>query len=95
MRNKNKSNNKKKKNIKTTFTKKWLSVILLMAVVDIQLSYVLAFLGMVEIAETLSITIVTEIIGVMLGYFAKSFFETREEKRLEFERDMYNGGDDE
>lgn len=52
------------------------------AVLDIQLSYVLAFLGKEQIAETLSITVVTEIIGVMTVYFAKSFLETKEQERI-------------
>lgn len=67
-------------NKKQTFTKKWVTRLMWMAVFDIQLSYVLAFLGMVEIAQSLSVAIVTEVIGVMIGYFAKSFFETREEE---------------
>lgn len=82
---------------KTTYTKKWLSRILVFAIVDIQLSYVLAFLGQTEIAETLSITIVTEVIGVMLGYFAKSYFETKEEKRVALQerqmKDIYDRAD--
>lgn len=51
------------------------------AVIDIQLSYLLAFLGKEQIAETLSITVVTEIIGVMATYFMKSYFETKESER--------------
>ena len=41
-------------------------------------SYVLAFLGRTEIAESLSRTAVTEIIGVVLLYCVKSLFEKRE-----------------
>ena len=41
-------------------------------------SYALAFLGRTEIAESLSRTAVTEIIGVVLLYCVKSLFEKRE-----------------
>lgn len=70
--------NKKKK----TFSKLAVKWILIVALFDLQLSYVLAFLGRDQIAETLSITVVTEIIAVMLGYFLKSFNETREEEKV-------------
>ncbi len=65
-----------------TFTKTWVSRLMYIAVFDIQLSYLLAFLGKEQIAETLSITVVTEIIGVMSVYFIKSFLETRESERI-------------
>lgn len=71
-----------------TFTKKWVNILMFMAVVDIQLSFVLAFLGKEQIAETLSVAIVTEIIGVMIGYFAKAFLETYAEKKNELQQSM-------
>lgn len=55
--------------------------IMMVALVDLQLSYILAFLGKEQIAETLSGDICHTIIGVCLGYFLKSFFETREEEK--------------
>ena len=59
------------------------------AMLDIQLSYLLAFLGKEQIAETLSITVVTEIIGVMAVYFVKSFLETKEQEKIRIqEREM-------
>lgn len=67
----------------TTFTKKAVFAILVVALVDLQLSYILAFLGKEQIAETLSSTIADTIIGVMLGYFLKALFETFFEKREE------------
>ena len=57
----------------------------MVSLVDLQLSYILAFLGKEQIAETLSSDIATTIVGVMLGYFLKSLFETfleEREKRL-------------
>lgn len=63
---------------KKTFTKIWFRRILLVALIDMQLSYVLAFLGKENIAETLSVTIAAEIIGVFTAYCVKSFRETKE-----------------
>lgn len=67
----------------TTFSKKAVVVILVVSIVDLQLSYVLAFLGKEQIAESLSSTIAEVIVGVMLGYFLKALFETYLEKREE------------
>ena len=66
-----------------TFTKKAVSIILAVSLVDLQLSYVLAFMGQVQIAESLSSTIASTVVGVMLGYFLKALFETFFEKREE------------
>ena len=66
----------------STFTKKWVSQLMYVAIFDIQLSYLLAFMGKDQIAETLSITVVTEIIGVMAVYFVKSFLETKEQEKI-------------
>lgn len=69
----------------STFTKKAVTVILIVSLIDLQLSYILAFMGKEQIAESLSSTIADTIIGVMLGYFLKALFETffdEREKRL-------------
>jgi hypothetical protein len=69
----------------STFTKKAVAVILIISLIDLQLSYILAFIGKEQIAESLSITIADTIVGVMLGYFLKALFETffeEREKRL-------------
>jgi hypothetical protein len=47
-------------------------------------------MGMTDIAESLSSTVVTGVIFVMLPYFAKSLFETKWEKDLEFKREQFN-----
>ena len=78
---------RKKKNKTVTFTKTAVKWILVLSLLDLQLSYILAFLGRVEIAEDLSSTVATAVIGVMLGYFMKSFFETKKKKKLEFEKE--------
>ncbi|MCM1089133.1 MAG: hypothetical protein NC419_13335 [Muribaculaceae bacterium] len=76
-----KGNRRPKRGNFRTFTKTWVSRLMYIAVFDIQLSYLLAFLGKEQIAETLSITVVTEIIGVMAVYCMKSFFETKESEK--------------
>lgn len=76
---------KRKKRKFRTFTKRAVKVILFMALLDLQLSYVLAFLGREQIAENLSSDITKVVIGTILGYLAKSFFETREEEKVRLE----------
>ena len=61
---------------------------MMVALVDLQLSYILAFMGREQIAETLSGDICHTIIGVCQGYFLKSYFETKQEEKMKFE----NGG---
>lgn len=68
-----------------TYTKKMMSRIITVALIDMQFPFVLAFLGKTNIAETLGGVIVTEIIGVFLVYCAKSFFETRESEKIRME----------
>ena len=65
----------------TTFTKVAVTAILVTSLIDLQLSYILAFMGREQIAEQLSSRIVEMVIGVMLGYFLKALFETFFEKR--------------
>lgn len=64
-----------------SFTKKAVAIILFFSILDMQLSYILAFMGKDQIAESLSSTIASVIIGVMIGYFFKALFETFFEKR--------------
>lgn len=81
-----------------TFTKKAVAAILVTALIDLQLSYVLAFMGKEQIAEELSSRIVEMVIGVMLGYFMKALFETffsEREKRLNKQLDNNIEGDTE
>ena len=79
---------KRQKKYKTwlmTFSKIVVTAILGVSLVDLRLSYIVAFMGKEQIAETLSATIVEMVVGVMLGYFFKALFETffeEREKRL-------------
>ncbi len=76
------------RNNKRTFTKRAVKVILFIALLDLQFSYMLAFLGREQIAESLSSDITQVIIGTILGYLAKAFFETREEERLKAKKGL-------
>ena len=67
----------------STFSKKAVAIILTVSLIDLQISYILAFLGKEQIAESLSSEIASVIIGVMVGYFMKALFETFFEKREE------------
>lgn len=87
IRDKKRSDNKWLK----TFTKRAIAIILAVSLVDLQLTYVLAFMGQIQIAESLSSTIATTIIGVMIGYLLKALFETffeKREERLKREREF-------
>ena len=81
MRMRKKKKRPRRSNFKT-FTKNWVEKLMIIAVIDLQLSYALAFLGREQIAEALSQTGVVEIIGVMVGYFGQWDFETREEEKV-------------
>lgn len=62
-----------------TFTKAMVFSIMLVSLIDLQLSYVLAFMGMMNIAEELSKTVCTTIIGVAFVYMVRAFFDTKYE----------------
>ena len=67
------------------YTKVRVDIILFVSLFDVQLCFVLAFLDKVQIAETLGVAIITEIVAVALGYMLKAFFETNAEKKNELE----------
>ena len=66
-----------------TFTKLWVNRTLVLSWICIFWCFLLATIGREQVAENLAVAIVANNVGVFAGYFAKSFFETKEEKRLE------------
>lgn len=80
---------------RNTYTKKLVKWTLAISMIDLQLSYLLAFLGRTEIAENLSMTVVTAIIGTVITYCIKSFKETKEEEQLRFDRETNNAKQEE
>ena len=83
----------KKSRNKSTFSKLWMNRLLWFCCLWITFSYILAYLGYVEIAQGLSQTACTVIIGTMAPYFVKSYLETNAEKNLEFEKEKYYNPD--
>lgn len=80
----NNASEKDKKKVRQ-YTKKWVDIILTVSLLDVQFCFVLAFLGKDQIAETLGIAIITEIVAIGLGYMLKAYFETNSQKRNEIE----------
>ena len=80
----------RKKQKKTTFTKKWVDRLLWCGISWVYLSFVLAFMGRENIAEAISVTGITEIIAVSIGYFIKSVVETDKEENMKYRRDFNN-----
>ena len=66
-----------------TYTKRLVGIVVFVALLDLQLSYVLAFLGKDQIAETLSIQICVTLLGTILVYIIRAYFDTKAEKRDE------------
>ena len=64
---------------KTTFTKKMVMWILLICMVDIQLSYILAFFGKGQTVEGLSNQLVICILGVAFVYMVRAYFDSKAE----------------
>ena len=84
----------KRRTNKRTFTKIAVKWILITSMVAIILSYVLAFMGREQIAETLSIEIVKVILGTILIYCLKSYFETKAEETVKLQREEMKLEDD-
>ncbi len=58
-----------------TFSKFIVTLLLINGIIWTYLSYYLAYLGRDQIAETLSTTVLVEILGVVVVYSAKALFE--------------------
>lgn len=77
-----------RKKKKITFTKWIVGVLIAIAVIDLQLTYVLAFMGSPETLQETTGKLITEILGVVFVYCVKSFFETREEEKNRLIREV-------
>lgn len=62
-----------------TFTKALVAFITLVALIDLQLSYVLAFMDKIQIAEELSKQVCTTILGVAFVYMVRAYFDSKAE----------------
>lgn len=79
----------KKRITKQTYSKRATTIILAVALCDIQLTYVLAFMGL-EIAETLAVALVTEVIGVFATYSIKAYLGKKQEEETKITREERN-----
>lgn len=75
-----------------TFTKAMVALIIFMACIDLQLSYVLAFLDKIQIAEELSKQVCTTILGVAFVYMVRAYFDSRAEHKTNetLDKDIIN-----
>ena len=64
---------------KTTYTKKMVAVILFVALLDIQLSYVLAFFDKGQVIEGLSNQLCITILGIGFAYMIRAYFDSKAE----------------
>lgn len=84
-------NEKQKKDFKSllsrlkfeTYTKRLVGIVVIISLIDLQLSYVLAFLGREQIAETLSVQICVTLLGTILVYVIREYFDMKSEKHNE------------
>ena len=66
-----------------TYTKRLVGIVVIVGLIDLQLSYVLAFLDKVQIAESLSNQICVTLLGTILVYVIRAYFDTKAEKHDE------------
>ena len=64
-----------------TFTKKMVIIIIGMCIIDIQLSYVLAFLDKANPISDLSVQLCITILGVAFVYMIRAYFDSKAEHR--------------
>lgn len=64
---------------KTTYTKKMVAIILFVALLDIQLSYILAFFDKGQVIEGLSNQLCITILGIGFAYMIRAYFDSKAE----------------
>ena len=64
---------------KTTYTKKMVGLILGICIIDIQLSYLLAFFDKGQIVDSLSNNLCMTILGVSFVYMVRAYFDSKAE----------------
>ena len=69
-----------------TYTKRLVGLVVFVGLIDLQLSYILAFLGKEQIAESLSNQICVTLLGTVLVYVIRAHFDTKAEKNDELIR---------
>ena len=73
-----------------TFTKAMVALIIIVAIIDLQLSYILAFFDKIQIAEELSKQVCTTILGVAFVYMIRAYFDSKAECDSEITKEELN-----
>ena len=76
-----------------TYTKRLVAFVVATCIIDLQLSYILAFLDKPQIAESLSTQICITILGTVIIYAIRAYFDTKAEKRDEMIKEGLISGD--
>lgn len=76
-----------------TFTKKWVRIILINCMIWIYLSYILSALGR-DPVEKVTYGVIAILLGTLVSYMAKSFFETYSEENLKYKKEIARFGID-
>ena len=71
--------NKKNKLLFPTFTKNLVALVIFVCLIDLQFTYVLAFLDRASTVETLSQSLCTTILGVAFVYMIRAYFDSKAE----------------
>ena len=77
-----------------SYIKRLVAIVVFVALIDLQLSYVLAFLGKDQIAETLSVQICTTLLGTILVYIIREYFDIKAENKNEMIKSGYKVDDE-
>lgn len=67
-----------------TFTKRAVTALLFIGVINGTIPYILSAFGKVP-PEALGVAWITEIVAVITGYLCKSYFETKQERKQDLE----------
>ncbi len=74
-----------------TFTKKWVRIILINCVIWIYLSYILSAFER-DPVEKVTYGVIAILLGTLVSYMAKSFFETYSEENLKYKKELARFG---
>lgn len=66
---------------KNTYTKKMVTAILAISIIDIQLSYILAFFDKGQVVDSLSNQLCITILGVSFAYMIRAYFDSKAEHK--------------
>lgn len=71
-----------------TYTKRAVKALLIVGVINGSVPYILSAFGREPVSD-LGIAWVTGVVAVMVGYMGKSYFETKQERKQDFEELKY------